>query len=195
MAAKEKDESSSKQPDVSTKEPSPPLRTFSWTYWLILTTVVASLVFYFVRGTARAKAEASKPVFLLDAQFGFTPAGALETLRALNPKGRAIYKELNMVDFLIAPVVFREYLINTFPATTTNRDSVRDMLANTYLIGDLLENICVSIMLKTYPRMIDIVAWIGCAGNVTKNISFMSAIAAVLYEGYIWIRKEKVKTQ
>ena len=116
-------------------------------------------------------------------------------LHALGAKGRSIYREINIVDFILAPIVFREYLLNTFPATTPKRDTVREALANTYFLGDLLENVSVSIMLKTYPQMIDIVAWLGCAGNLVKTFGICAAILAVLYEIYMWVRRTKVKTQ
>src|SRR5215471_15471859 len=75
------------------------LRTFSLSYWLILTSVVATLAFYFIRKRKQVKAAAIVPTSLLDAQLGFTPSGAYDTLSSLGPKGRDIYKEINRVDF------------------------------------------------------------------------------------------------
>jgi hypothetical protein len=176
-------------------ESTPHLRNFSWSYWLFLTTIVASLAFYFVRRIGQVKKEAVNLTSLLDARIGFTPADAYETLGALGPKGRKIYKEINRVDFILAPIAFREYLLNTFPATSPRSDLVREALANTYFLGDVLENVCIAIMLKTYPTKLDFFAWASCVGNILKSFGMYLGILSVLYEVYVYLRGSKVKTQ
>jgi hypothetical protein len=192
-------EKQSTEEKLSQGEPGPPLRQFSWSYWLILTTIVATLAFYFIRRVGQANAEASAPLSLLDARFGFTPSDVSNVFRVLGPKGRSIYQEINRVDFILAPIVFREYFLNTFPASSRRSDTVREVLANTYIFGDVLENICIAIMLKAYPKTLDAIAWIGCAGNIVKNLGVFATTMSVLYEAYVWvrnrIRERKMKTQ
>lgn len=192
-------EGKSTEEQLSQGESSPPLRQFSWSYWLILTTIVATLTFYFIHRLDQAKAEASAPLSLLDSRIGFTPSDVSNVLRILGPKGRGIYQEINRVDFVLAPIVFREYFLNTFPASSHRRDAMREILTNTYILGDVLENVCVAIMLKAYPKILDIVAWIGCAGNLLKHFGAFAAAVLILYEAYIsvqsWVRERKKKMQ
>jgi hypothetical protein len=103
---------------------SPPLRTFSWSYWLILVAIIGTLVFYFTRRLGQLKAASIAPTIILDARMGFIPSTAFETLRNLGAKGRQIYTEVNRVDFVLLPIVLREFLLNTFPATTSISVSV-----------------------------------------------------------------------
>ena len=170
-----------------------PLRIFSWSYWLILTTIVASLAFYFIRRGEQVKAAAIVPTSLLDARFGFTPSGAYDILSSLGPKGRDIYKEINRVDFLLAPIVFREYILHTIPPTSLERDRVRDFLANAYILGEVMENTSIAIMLKTFPKLLDLFAWTGCVGNLLKWFGACGGVLSVLYEGFVWIRERKIK--
>src|SRR5579859_2092019 len=180
---------------MSSRPANPPLRTFSWTYWLLLTTALASLAYYFIRASDRIKAVSITPTRILDAHFGFTPATAYEVLRALGPQGREIYREVNKVDFIITPIVLREFLLNTMPPPSPGRSSIREVLANAYAMGDLLENICVAMMLKMYPRIPDAVAWVCCVGNVVKYIGCGTAILMIVYEGVLWIARPKAKKQ
>ena len=173
----------------------PPLRTFSWSYWLILATILGTLVFYFIRRGNQVKAVAIAPTTVLDGRIGFTPSTAFETLRNLGKKGRDIYIEINRVDFILTPIVLREFLLNTFPATTSKSDSVREVLANTYMLGDVLENVCVAILLKAYPKELEYVAWICCVGNLAKWLGFYASTVAILYEIFVWIRGTKSKKE
>ena len=169
------------------------LRTFSLSYWLILTSIVASLAFYFIRRSKQVKAVAIVPTSILDAQIGFTPSSAYDTLSSLGPRGRDIYKEINRVDFLLAPIVFREYILHTIPPTSLGRDRVRDFLANTYILGEAMENTSIAIMLKTFPKLVDLFAWTGCVGNLLKWFGFCGGVVSVLYEGFVWVRERKIK--
>ena len=179
--------------NMSSRPSHRPVRTFSWTYWLLLATALSSLVYYFIRAIARVKAVAITPTHIIDACFGFTPSTAYEILRALGPKGRAVYKEINRVDFIITPIVLREFLLDTLPPVSPRRSSVREYLANAYAVGDLVENICVAIMLNTYPRIPALVAWTGCVGNVVKWIGLSAAVFAILYEGVMWFERPKAR--
>src|ERR1700694_363601 len=116
------------------------LRVFSWRYWSMLTIVVAAAASYFYRKTMQLKAVSITPTPTLDARFGFTPAEAHQTLRDIGPKGRGIYRAVNMVDFILAPLVFRSYFLNTLPATSSQREAVRELIMNAYFMGDLWEN-------------------------------------------------------
>jgi hypothetical protein len=183
----EEDEAKFTAPQSTQSPQQPPLRTFSWSYWLILTTIAVTLASYFKRRSQDVKAVASSPVSVLDAQLGFTPHQAYETLRTLGPEGRKIYREINRVDFVIVPVGLREYLLATMPARSYYRESVREMFANIYGFGDLLENICVAIMLKSFPLVNEYLAWTCCAGNVAKYIGFYGAAFMVLLEVLLWV--------
>jgi hypothetical protein len=68
-------------------------------------------------------------------------------------------------------------------------------LANTYAVGDLLENIGVAIMLKAYPRIPDVVVWAGCVGNLAKWFGLGAAVLSIVYEGVLWITRLKAKKQ
>jgi hypothetical protein len=172
-----------------------PLRAFSWSYWVIIMLVSGTLMSYFIRRGGQLKAASITPTDIIDVRFGFFPSEAHQILRSLGPKGREIYKEMNKVDFIIAPIVFREVFLTTMPATSPQREIIRQFLVNVYFMGDVLENICAAIMLKIYPRDILSVAWIACAGNIMKNAGFGFAVMAILFEVYVWIRATKVKTQ
>jgi len=174
---------------------SPPLRTFSWTYWIILITILGTLAFYFTRRLEQIKAVAIMPTMILDARIGFTPSTAFETLRNLGSNGRQIYTEVNRVDFVLMPIIVREFLLNTFPATTTKSDWVREFLANMYMLGDVLENVCVAILLKAYPNEFIYVAWACCVGNLAKWAGFYASTLGMLYEIFLWIRGAKFKKE
>jgi hypothetical protein len=179
---------------TDSNESDSPLRTFSWSYWLILTTIVASLAFYFIRRSKQVEAAAIVPTSVLDAQIGFTPSGAYDTLSSLGPRGRDIYKEVNRVDFLLAPIVFREYILHTIPPASLARGRVRDFLANTYIIGEVMENTSIAIMLKTFPKLLDLFAWTGCVGNLLKWFGACGGALSILYEGFVWVRERKINT-
>ena len=121
------------------------------------------------------------------------PSSAYDTLSSLGPRGRDIYKEINRVDFLLAPIVFREYILHTIPPTSLERDRVRDFLANTYILGEAMENTSIAIMLKTFPKLLDLFAWTGCVGNLLKWFGFCGGVVSVLYEGFVWVRERKIK--
>jgi hypothetical protein len=131
----------------------------------------------------------------LDSRFGFTPSEAHQILRDMGPKGREIYKGLNTVDFIVAPIVFRSYFLNTLPATSPQREAIREFVMNVYFIGDLSENICVAALLRMYPRTPEVVAWIGCAANVMKFLGLFAGAACQLFEGYARLRAAKAKAQ
>ena len=174
-------EAKARQESVST------LRKFSWSYWLILTTIVASLAFYYTLRIGQAETS------LLKAQIRYTPFSAYEALSALGPEGREIYRKSNLVNLILAPIVFREYLLNTFPATSARSYSIRDLLANVYFLGDVLEQTCVVIMLKTYPKIVDVLAWTGHVGYLVKTFGICLCIVSVLYEAFVWLRGTKAK--
>ena len=52
-----------------------------------------------------------------------------------------------------------------------------------------------AVMLKTYPKVLDIFAWAGCIGNVVKNFGICFSVLSVLYEAYVWLRVRKLKKQ
>ena len=164
------------------------LLIFSWTYWFILTAAIGAFTYYFFRRAAKVKQLSIKPVTLMDGRFGFTPSDVEEILTSIGPKGRGIYKEINRVDFIVFPYVLREYLRNTLPPTSQQSDTVREVLVNVYMAGDVLENVCVAVLLKLYPKVIGWVAWVGCAANVVKYTGFYLALLSILYEGYVWVQ-------
>jgi len=173
----------------------PPLRKFSWSYWLILTTIIGTFAIYFIRRGPQATALAPSKISLLDARFGFTPVEALRTLSAIGPEGRKIYAEINKVDFIAFPFFLREYLLNTFPPTTRTRDRIREALVNTYFLGDMSENLFVAVMLKAYPRSPDFVAWGGCVGNVVKFSGIYASLLSIFYEIFRWFTSRNEKTE
>jgi hypothetical protein len=186
---------SAEEPASIRRRQEPPLREFSWSYWLFLTTVICSFAFYFIRRGPQATANAASKISLLDARFGFTPFEALRTLRAIGPEGRRIYGEINKIDFIAFPFFLREYLLNTFPASSRTRDWAREGLVNMCFIGDVSENLFVAVMLKMFPRIPDFVAWGGCVANVVKYFGFYASVFSIMYETFIWFTSKKEKTE
>src|ERR1700736_4834625 len=165
--------------------PSKPLRVFSWSYWIILTVSLCFLVSHLIRQSKKLHSASITPTSPLDNRFSFSVTEAHETLRSMGQKGREIYSEYNKVDFILSPIWVREFLVNTFPPSTPQRQIIRDIAANVYAMGDLMENICIAVMLRMYPRAILSVAWIGCSGNVMKQVGLVSAVLTVLFEAYM----------
>jgi len=177
--------------------PRSPPREFSWTRWAIITVLLVSLASYFMRRQPDALAAAVTPTKLLDSRIGFTPLTARETLHSLGPDGRKIYKEINVVDFLLTPIVLNAWLLDTLPPQSPPKAALRWMLAFVYMFGDILENVCVAVMLRIYPRFIDAIAWLCCIGNLLKWAGFVAALGSIVYEGAIRVgnmqRKRKAK--
>jgi len=183
------DSSVSKIPDA----PNAAARSFSATRWAVITCLLATLAAYFLRRGPELQAAAVTPTRALDSLIGFTPATAHKTLLALGPEGREIYKEINIVDFVLMPVILTAWLLDTFPPRTSQRATLRWMLAFVYMFGDISENVCVAIMLRIYPRFIDAIAWACCVGNLLKWSGSAAAMVSIVYEGAIWFRGRGIK--
>jgi hypothetical protein len=173
----------------------PQCRTFSWHHWLPVAAVLAALGCYFYVRSGQLTALMIRPTVVLDARVGFTPATVRETLAALGPKGRRLYTEVNRVDFILTPLVLREFLLSTFPATSPRSDAIREVLASGYAIGDVTENVFVMIFLKGYPAVWDPFVWACCLGNLLKWSGFYAALLSILYEFVVYLRGVKLKTQ
>jgi hypothetical protein len=128
------------------------------------------------------------PTEILDARIGFTPDTAYTALRDMGTAGRKIYVEMNKVDFIIMPYVMREFFLNTFPSKSPTRAWLRNVTFTSCSCGDLLENLCVSILLKTYPRRLDVVAWICCVGNVVKYTATGVGLLTVVFEIGVYLK-------
>jgi hypothetical protein len=182
---------------IATASSSSMARDFSWLRWSIITCALATLAGYFIRRSPDMTAAAIKPTKSLDARIGFTPTTALETLRALGPEGRKIYKEINMVDFIMTPIVLNAWLNDTFRPRSPHRATLRWMLSFVYMFGDISENVCVAIMLRIYPRFVDAIAWACCVGNLLKWSGFAAALLSIVYEAILefrdWQAKRKAK--
>jgi hypothetical protein len=173
-----------------------PYRMFSWYYWIPVTVALAALVTYFTIHGGDMKKVMIEPTVVMDERFGFTPETVRKTLTALGPAGRKLYTQGNRVDFLLMPIVLREFLLNTFPPASTLSDAIREVAANTYAVGDIVENVFVMMLLKGYPTVWEPFAW-GCSVfNVLKWLGFFAAVLSILYELVVYLRGgSKVKTQ
>lgn len=87
------------------------------------------------------------------------------------------------------PYVMREFFLNTFPSKSPTRAWLRNVIFTSCSCGDLLENICVSILLKTYPRRLDVVAWICCVGNVVKYTATAVGSLTVVFEIGVYLKE------
>jgi len=166
----------------------PTYRVFAWNKWVPIAAILAALLAYFrIRG-GNIKDAMIRPTVVLDARFGFTPATVRDTLSALGPQGRKLYVEMNRVDFILTPLVLREFLLNTFPPTSRRSGAIRDTFANAYALGDIMENIFVMMFLKGYPTVWDPFAWACCFGNVLKWSALYAAGFSIVYEFVVYIR-------
>ena len=174
----------------------PTSRVFPWSKWVLIAAILAALLAYFrIRG-GNIKDAMIRPTVVLDARFGFTPATVRDTLSALGPQGRKLYTEMNRVDFVLMPLVLREFLLNSFPPTSPRSGAIRDTFANAYALGDITENVFVMVFLKGYPTVWDPFAWACCFGNVLKWSAFYAACLSILYEFVVYLRGGvEVRTQ
>jgi hypothetical protein len=188
LAMAEPQNSKSTNPPPTGVEASSSVRVFSWSKWLVLTVISGTIFYYFYHRGAQLKAASITPTKILDARFGFTPDTAYDALRDMGTMGRQIYAEINKVDFIIVPVVMRELFLNTFPSKSPARARLRDVLMTTTAVGDVIENICVLVLLRTYPRRLDTVAWVCCVGNVVKYSATGPGLLTVVFEAGLWIK-------
>lgn len=173
-----------------------PYRTFSWYYWIPVTATLAALLTYFTIHRGYIEKVMIEPTVVMDGRFGFTPETVRKTLTALGPAGRTLYTQGNRVDFILMPIVMREFLLNTFPPASPRSDTIREAAANTYAVGDIVENVFVMMLLKGYPAVWEPFAW-GCSVfNVLKWLGFSAGVLSILYELVVYLRGgSKVKTQ
>jgi hypothetical protein len=171
-------------------------RTFSWYYWIPVTAALVSLFTYFTILRGYMDKVMIEPTVVMDGRFGFTPETVRKTLAALGPAGRKLYTQGNRVDFILTPIVMREFLLNSFPPASPRSDTIREGAANAYAVGDIAENVFVMMLLKGYPTVWEPFAW-GCAiFNVLKWLGFSAGVLSILYELVVYLRGgSKVKTQ
>lgn len=146
-------------------------------------------MYYFKYRIDQLQAVSLTPTKILDARIGFTPDTAYTALRDMGTAGRKIYAEINKVDFIIVPYVMRELFLNTFPSKSPTRALLRNVFFTSISCGDLVENLCVSILLKTYPSRLDVVAWICCAGNVVKHSATFAGLLTVVFEAGVYLKE------
>jgi len=174
--------------DGSSPPTTPAAPSYRWTKWAPIAAILAALLAYFRIRSGNIKDAMIRPTVVLDARFGFTPMTVRDTLNALGPQGRKLYTEVNRVDFILTPLVLREFLLKTFPPTSPRNGAIRDTFANAYALGDIMENIFVMMFLKGYPTVWDPFAWACCFGNVLKWSAFYAACLSILYEFVVYLR-------
>jgi hypothetical protein len=181
-------DSKSTNPSSTGVEGNSSVRVFSWSKWLVLAAISGTLLYYLKHRGEQLKAASLVPTKILDVRFGFTPDTAYEALRDMGTAGRQIYAEMNKVDFILVPIMMRQFFLNTFPSKSPARAQLRDVLITTCVVGDVIENVCVLVLLRTYPRRLNTVAWVCCVGNVVKYCATGPGLLTVVFEAGLWIK-------
>jgi hypothetical protein len=189
LAMAEAKDAKSTNPSSIGVEANSSVRVFSWSKWLVLTAISATIFYYFGHRSAQLKAASITPTKILDARIGFTPDTAYAALRDLGTTGRQIYAEMNKVDFIIVPVLMRLLFLNTLPSKSPTRAQLRDVLMTICSVGDVVENICVLVLLRTYPRRLNTLAWVCCVGNVVKYSASCAGLLTVVFEAGLSIKE------
>jgi hypothetical protein len=160
-------------------------RFHSWARgWLILVLFAAMVVFLIV--TLPGAEAASGGVEALDMKNFYTPEGAFATVASYDAAGRAWLCTYHLTGDVVNPILYTSFLILLIswlfqrgfkPESSMQKLNVLPIGA---AIFDLLENICIAIMLSVYPAQPTPVAWLSTMGTTTKYIFIYTSFLLVL---------------
>ncbi len=125
----------------------------------------------------------SNGVSLIDNEFSYTPEKSYQMITSYGPQGRPLYIAVTLTADLVYPLVYGLLLAlamvyffrNTYAQNSVIQGAVYIPLAA--MIGDYLENICLVILLATYPNWLEGLAQ---AANVFTGLKWGLLLTSIL---------------
>lgn len=153
--------------------------------WLILV-IMAAFVIFMVLVLPGVEAASGDTEGLDYAKLFYTPDEAFATVASYDDAGRAALRVYYLTGDIVNPVLYTSIFILVIswlfqrgfePESKLQKLNVLPIGAAVF---DLLENICITIMLSVYPAQPRIVAWLSTVGTTTKYLFFYGSCALVL---------------
>ena len=149
---------------------------------LLLTAVVLPL--------AQARIQAlSGGVGPLDLRFSYTPAEAYAALGAYGPAGREFYARVDLTAGVAYPIIYGLFFSLTITYFLRRQGAARPALLRLALVPfaamivDYLDNVCLTVLLLSYPARIDTLAQVSSLLTSTKWILEAASLALLLISG------------
>ncbi len=134
---------------------------------------------------ARMNALAGKPIGPIDLLFGYDPARISRMVADYGPGGRAIYAQGELTADIVYPIVYTFLFCIILSLLFRNRSYAPFRLVNVLPVGallfDLLENVCIVYLLKTFPDSSVAVASLCSAVTNLKWAVSLVVIVLILY--------------
>jgi hypothetical protein len=152
--------------------------------WLILASLAALVGF--VALTIPVAQAASGDTEGLDTRHYYTPEEAFATIASYSAAGRAALRVFYLTGDIVNPVLYTSFLVLLISWLFQRGFDPRSRLQilNVVPVGaavfDLLENVCIVIMLSVYPAQPRIVAWLATTGTTLKYLFIYTSFVLVL---------------
>lgn len=159
---------------------------YTWTRgWLILATVAVFVVFaaLVLPGVEAASGDTEGLDY---AKLFYTPDEAFATVASYDDAGRATLRVFYLTGDIVNPILYTSIfiLLISWLFQRGFKPESKFQKLNVLPIGaavfDLLENICITVMLSVHPAQPRIVAWLATVGTTTKYLFFYSSSVLVL---------------
>jgi len=166
--------------------------------WLILVLFAVFVVFEAIT-LPLLQAAPGGSIVALDAQFFYTPEQAFSTVASYGDAGRfwiRIYLTWDIVNPILYTLIFSLFISWLFQRSFKPGSKLQKL--NVLPVGggffDLLENICIVIMLTVYPAQPAVVAWLSTVCTMTK-MSFLGVSTLLILVGLVKAAMNRFKKQ
>ena len=157
----------------------------NWTRgWLIPVFFITLVVFMII--TLPEIQAVSGNIEGLDTQFFYTPEEALSNVASYTVEGRQVLRNFHLTADIINPILYTSFLILLISWLFQRGFAPQHWMQklNIFPLGaaifDLLENICIAILLSAYPSQPRIIAWISTLSTMSKFIFIYGSFGLVL---------------
>jgi hypothetical protein len=166
--------------------------------WLILVLFAAFVVFVAITLPV-LQAVPGGNIVVLDAQFFYTPEQAFSTVASYGDAGPfwiCIYLTWDIVNPILYTLIFSLFISWLFQRSFKPRSKLQKL--NVLPVGagifDLLENICIVILLTVYPAQPAVVAWLSTVCTMAKMI-FLGVSTLLILVGLVKAAMNRFKKQ
>lgn len=141
---------------------------------IFLTAVVIFNLGLFPWRSARLKEIAGRDVGIVDTMFAYTPDQVYQKISAYGVQGRQLYALTELTIDLVYPVLYNLFLILTttlvFRQVFPGQSAWQKLRYLPFAVwaSDYAENICIAILLLSYPQQLNVLAWVASFFTTTK---------------------------